>query len=208
MGRQGNSTRYPILQRMLNGLWMLVLLGAAGTLAGCAGGVPGTAQGPMAAMASAQGEARTVAFESIDGPPPQVFDRFVQVLEAESQTRNVAVVSRSAPASYHVRGYLSAQMRGNRTLIAWVWDVYDRDQQRVLRLSGEEDAGRTAGRDAWAAADPGLLRRIAQSGLISLSGFVNGTAPPEPPPVGRAGPAIASLSAGASADTALGFSAQ
>jgi hypothetical protein len=209
MGRQDNPTRHPMPRHVAaRGLRGLVLLCIAATLAGCAGGAPGSAQGPMAAMASVQGGANTVAFESIDGPPPQVFERFVQVLDAESQTRNVMVVSRSTAASYHVRSYLSAQVRGGRTLIAWVWDVYDRDQQRVLRLSGEEDAGRTAGRDAWAAADPGLLRRIAQSGLISLSGLVNGTAPPEAPAVGRAGPAIASLAAGATADSALGFSAQ
>jgi hypothetical protein len=30
--------------------------------------------------------------------------------------------------------------------------VYDRDQQRALRLSGEEPAGK-AGRDPWTAAD-------------------------------------------------------
>ncbi len=161
----------------------------------------------MAAMASMSGDVRTVAFESVDGPPPQVFDRFVQILESESQTRNVAVVSRAAAADYHVRGYLAAQLHGGRTVIAWVWDVYDRDQQRVLRLSGEEDAGK-AGRDAWALADAALLRRIAQSGLISLSGFVNGTAPTEAP--GRAGPAIASLTEPAvgSDSAALAFSAR
>ncbi|MGO9360930.1 MAG: hypothetical protein ACLP1D_25185 [Xanthobacteraceae bacterium] len=210
MGRQDNPIRHPILRHALNALRALVLLGIAGAASGCAGGNPGPAQGPMAAMASIPGEGRTVAFESIDGPPPQVFERFVQVLDAESQLRNVAVVSRSAPASYHVRGYLSAQVHGNRTSIAWVWDVYDRDQQRVLRLSGEEDGGRATGRDAWTVADTALLRRIAQSGLISLSGFVNGTAPPDLPPAGRAGPAIASLSTGSTtpAGAALGFSAQ
>jgi hypothetical protein len=80
-----------------------------------------------------------------------------------------------------VRSYLSAQIgRGGRTVIAWVWDVYDRDQQRALRLSGEEVAGK-GGRDAWAAADDLLLRRIAQSGLSSLSAMINGTGPADAP---------------------------
>ena len=52
-------------------------------------------------------------------------------------------------------------------MIAWVWDVYDRNQQRALRLSGEEPAGK-AGRDAWAAADDLVLRRIAQAGFTGL----------------------------------------
>ena len=33
-------------------------------------------------------------------------------------------------AAYRVRGYLSAQVVRGQTVIAWVWDVYDRDQQR------------------------------------------------------------------------------
>ena len=68
-------------------------------------------------------------------------------------------------------------------MIAWVWDVYDRDQQRALRLSGEEPAGK-AGRDAWAAADDLVLRKIAQAGLSGLSGMINGTAPVEAPAPG------------------------
>lgn len=190
------------------GLRGLILLGAVCALAGC-GGVAPSASSPSATLVSTSAAANTVAFESIDGPPPAVFDRFVQALDGEAPSRNVAVVSRTAPAGYHVRAYLSAQVRGGRTLIAWVWDVYDRNQQRVLRLSGEEDGGRSGGRDAWTAADAALLRRIAQSALISLSGYVNGTAPPERPPVDRGGPAVASLSdAAADRGAALGFSAQ
>ncbi len=67
-----------------------------------------------------------------------------------------------------------------QTSIAWVWDVYDRDQKRALRLSGEEQAGK-GGRDAWATADDLVLRRIAQAGLTGLNGMINGTTPGEQP---------------------------
>ena len=103
-------------------------------------------------------ERSTVAFESIDGPPPQVFDRMVSVLDSESKLRNLSIVSREGAASYRVRSYLAAQVIRGRTMIAWVWDVYDNNQQRALRLTGEEPAGK-AGRDAWAAADDLVLRR-------------------------------------------------
>ena len=77
-----------------------------------------------------------------------------------------------------------------------MWDVYDRDQQRALRLTGEEPAGK-AGRDAWAAADDLVLRRIAQAGLTGLTGMINGTAPsdvPAAPPAPRGrGPAVAGI---------------
>jgi hypothetical protein len=190
-----------------------ILLAMLGGLAGCAGG--GAGSGPANSFASAAGGA-TVAFESIDGPPPQVFDRMVGVLDSEARVRNIAVVSREGSAAYRVRSYLSAQIRGGRTMIAWVWDVYDRDQQRALRLSGEEATGKP-GRDAWAQADDMVLRRIAQSGLTGLSGMINGTAPQEPPAAPRIprlrGPAVASAddfpaTAGAFAETTVGFTAR
>jgi hypothetical protein len=164
-------------------------------------------------MASAGSSGPTVAFESIDGPPPQVFDRMVGVLDSESKLRNLSIVSREGGAAYRVRSYLSAQVVRGKTVIAWVWDVYDNNQQRALRLSGEEAAGK-AGRDAWAAADDLVLRKIAQAGLSGLSGMINGTpdAAPAPAPE-RRGPAVASvespvLAQDALAVTALGYSAQ
>jgi len=58
----------------------------------------------------------------------------VSVLDSESKLRNLSIVSREGTSSYRVRSYLSAQVSRGRTTIAWVWDVYDRDQQRALRL--------------------------------------------------------------------------
>jgi hypothetical protein len=189
----------------------VVLLAVVCALGGCASGGPGN---NSFAMASAGGGA-TVTFESIDGPPPQVFDRMVNLLDSESKLRNVAIVSRDGSAAYRVRSYLAAQVSRGRTTIAWVWDVYDRDQQRALRLSGEEPAGR-AGRDAWAAADDVVLRRIAQAGLTGLSGMINGTAVPDapaaPPPSRGRGPAVASVgdspASGAFSVSALSYSAR
>ena len=178
---------------------------AACALGGCASTGGGAASG---AFAMASGGAATVAFESIDGPPPPVFDRMVGVLDTESKLRNLAIVSRESAATYRVRSYLSAQVVRGRTMIAWVWDVYDGSQQRALRLSGEEPAGKV-GRDAWAAADDMVLRKIAQAGLSGLSSMINGTpadapAPAAPTP-GKRGPAVA---ASEPVDQALAFAAR
>jgi len=185
------------------------LLAMACGLGGCASGGAGS----NGAFAQAGGGA-TVAFESIDGPPPQVFERMVNVLDSESKLRNLSIVSRDGSASYRVRSYLAAQVSRGRTTIAWVWDVYDGDQQRALRLSGEEPAGK-AGRDAWATADDLVLRKIAQAGLSGLSGMINGTAPTDAPPPapapGKRGPAVASAEQPPVSDafgvSALGYSA-
>lgn len=186
----------------------LLVVGCA--LGGCVTG-GATNSGSFAMATNAGGP--TVAFESIDGPPPQVFDRMVNVLDSESKLRNLSIVSREGGASYRVRSYLSAQVVRGRTVIAWVWDVYDNNQQRALRLTGEEPAGKS-GRDAWAAADDLVLRKIAQAGLSGLSGMIHGApdAAPAPGP-SRSGPAVASAEGalpaqGAPGVTALSFSAQ
>jgi hypothetical protein len=129
------------------------------------------------------------------------------VLDSESKLRNLSIVSREGGAAYRVRSYLSAQVVRGKTVIAWVWDVYDNNQQRALRLSGEEAAGK-AGRDAWAAADDLVLRKIAQAGLSGLSGMINGTpdAAPAPAPE-RRGPAVASVESPVPAQDALGGAA-
>jgi len=173
-----------------------LLLAATCALGGCASGGATSNAYAMAAT----GSGATVAFDTVDGPPPQVFDRMVSVLDSESKLRNLSIVSREGAASYRVRCYLAAQVVRGRTMIAWVWDVYDRDQQRALRLSGEEPAGK-AGRDAWAAADDMVLRKIAQTGLSGLAGMINGTPGDAPAPAAepaRRGPAVASADGKAS----------
>jgi hypothetical protein len=182
------------------------LLAAAAALGGCAGGnVPANSY----AMAPSAGAGATVAFESIDGPPPQVFDRMVGVLDSESKLRSLSVVSREATAAYRVRSYLSAQIVRGKTVIAWVWDVYDANQERALRLSGEEPAAAKTGRDPWAAADDLVLRRIAQAGFSGLSNMINGTQEAPGTVPGLRGPAVASTAPGAVAPgvtaAALGY---
>ncbi len=199
-----------ILRRTGSRVLAVMLLAAATALGGCAGGnVPSNSY----AMAPSAGSGATVAFESIDGPPPQVFDRMVGVLDTESKLRSLSVVSREGTAAYRVRSYLSAQVVRGKTVIAWVWDVYDANQQRALRLTGEEPTsakgGRDAARDPWQAADDLVLRRIAQAGFSGLSNMINGT-PDAPGSVpGLRGPAVASLPAPVQAAdmpaTALGY---
>jgi hypothetical protein len=198
-----------LLRRAGSRVLAVVLLAAAAALGGCAGG---NAPGNSYAMAPSAGGGATVAFESIDGPPPQVFDRMVGVLDSESKLRSLAVVSREGAAAYRVRSYLSAQVVRGKTVIAWVWDVYDANQQRALRLSGEEPTGAKGGRDAmrdpWGAADDLVLRKIAQAGFSGLSNMINGA--PDVPSL--RGPAVANATPASPAPEvpaiALGYAAR
>ena len=132
----------------------LALALAAG---GCAN-APGPA--PMASVSTERGA--SIAFESIDGPPVAVFQNLVTTLSAEAPSRQVQVVSRTGSPAYRVRGYLAAIVVGGKSHISWVWDVYDADKQRVLRIAGEEATSRP-GSNAWAAADEQMVRRISRS---------------------------------------------
>jgi hypothetical protein len=122
----------------------------------------------------------TLAFDSIDGPPVGVFNRLVDNLTSEAQARQLSIASREGAANYRVRGYLAAQVVHGRTLVSWVWDVYDDDKFRALRITGEETGGRGGG-DPWAVADEAMLRKIAKLSMDRLSAYLRNPAVPVEP---------------------------
>jgi ABC-type transport auxiliary lipoprotein component len=147
-----------------------------------------TAQAP-APMSSARGP--TIAFESIDGPPESIYTKLVKTLTEEAGARQIAVVSRGAPAQYRVRIYAANIVYSKRSVVHWVWDVYDANQQRARRLSGEEPMT-GAGHTTWAAADDQLIRKVARVGMDRLVAFLaNPREPTSPQPRPGAAPAVA-----------------
>jgi hypothetical protein len=143
-------------------------------------------------LAAQQPHGATIAFDSLDGLPPSQFRRLVKNLNDEAQSRRLAVISREQPSAYRVRGYLAARVTKQQTTVSWVWDVFDQDEHRALRISGEETA-KSRHKDAWAAADDAMLGRIAQSSMEQLTAFLTspdvapGTAPPPEPQIALAG---------------------
>jgi hypothetical protein len=164
--------------------------------AACAAMLTGCSLEGMPGPSAAQPRGATVAFESIEGPPPTQFHTLVRNLNDEAQNRRLAVISRETTSAYRVRGYLAAKVLKGQTTIAWVWDVFDNDERRALRISGEETST-SAHRDAWAAADDAMLRRIARTRMEHLATFLtspeiapNGlaaSAPPDAPQVATIG---------------------
>jgi hypothetical protein len=138
---------------------------------------------------SRPGPNATVAFESIDGPPPATFRKLVAKLNEEAEARKVPVVSRETAAPYRIRGYLALgiQKKQKRTIVSWVWDVYDAEQRRSFRLSGEEVAG-PAGRDAWDAANDEVLGRVARAGMESLMAYFQSPGSGAPAPSAEPAP--------------------
>ena len=159
---------------LVNRSGSLLAAACALTLAGC--------NPDNQAVSAAQPRGATVAFESVDGLPSGQFQKLVQDLNNEAQARRLAVISREQSSAYRVRGYLAVKVMKHQTTISWVWDVFDQDERRVLRISGEETA-KVRHRDAWAAADDAMLSRIARTSMEQLAAFLTspevapGTAP-------------------------------
>jgi hypothetical protein len=155
-------------------------------------------------LSAAQPRGATVAFESIDGPPQAQFSALVQKLNDEAQLRRLAVISRGNPSAYRVRGYLAAKIVKGQTTIAWVWDVFDGDERRALRITGEEVA-KSHPHDAWTVADDAMLRRIARTSVEQLAAFL--TSPDVAPgtPVASAEPNILLISNTAASPESAGI---
>jgi hypothetical protein len=163
----------------------LAIAGSGLVMAGCT-----TSGEPVLGAIGTPGQ-RTVAFESIDGPPEELFRKLVAQLGEEANARRVAMVSREAPAQYRVRGYLAAHVQGKKTTITWVWDIFDADHERAVRLSGEVPGAPSE--RAWAAADDAVVTRIARDGMTRLAAFLAspGSLPPgefSPPREGASTP--------------------
>lgn len=171
------------------------LLAAMTVALGCAACNSTSSSNAGPPLAAASGGAPVVAFESIDGPPESIYGRLVRNLSEEANARQVAVVSRGAPAHYRVRVYAATVVYPKRSVLYWVWDVYNANQQRAFRISGEEPMT-GAGRTTWASADDQVIRKIARAGMDRLVAYLRPPAPGTPslpapsPPLAEA-PAVA-----------------
>ncbi len=146
-----------------------------GLAVACAMALSACNQPDPSGLFASQPRGATVAFESIHGLPPGQFQKLVQNLNDEAQSRRLAVISRESPSVYRVRGNIAAKTAKGQTTISWAWDVFDAEQRRVLRINGQETAksrGLGSQRDAWSVVDDAMLQRIARSGMDQLSAFL------------------------------------
>jgi len=187
-------------RRGLRVIGLLALLGLALPLGAC----------QTDGVAGAGG--RTLAFDSIDGPPQPAFEKLVGGLSSEAEARRLSVVSRNEPAAYRVKGYLAMHVEKGQASCAYAWDVYDAGQSRVVRIAGEEPAGRVKGKADWAACDDAVMARIAEKSMASLAETFGGSAaraPAQEPQASPAGTPVAQAAEGAApAPGALSYAAQ
>jgi hypothetical protein len=150
-----------------------------------------------------ESQSRAIAFESIDGPPPTVFERLVAQLTKEAEARKLPVVSRANPGAWRVRLYLAAHMQKKQAAISWVGDVFDTSYDRAFRVTGEEPVS-PARRDVWALADDAVLARIAAKSLDAIMAQMNAPeASPSPAPAESASRATPMADSGTPTPVAL-----
>jgi hypothetical protein len=92
-------------------------------------------------LSAAQPRGATVAFDSLDGLPPGLFQKMVGDLNEEAQSRRLAVISREQPSAYRVRGYLAVKVGKRQTTVAWVWDVFDQSEHSATHQRGRDGEG-------------------------------------------------------------------
>jgi hypothetical protein len=98
-----------------------------------------------------------LAFTTIEGAPESVLARFRKATAAAS--RDIATTS-PKDAAYLARGYITAYAADGGTVIAAVWDLYDKRQKRVQR---HEDyvVVKSAAEDPWAVANDQSMAALA-----------------------------------------------
>jgi len=142
----------------------LAIAGAGLMLAGCT-----TSGEPVLGAIGGTGS-RTVAFESIDGPPEQLFRKLVTQLGEEATAHRVAMVSREQPAQYRIRGYVAAHVQGKKTTITWY------GTSSIPSASARcGSAARCRARHPSAPGRPPMMRwwpRIARDGMSRLAAFL------------------------------------
>jgi hypothetical protein len=126
--------------------------------------------GPPSEQAVTAPSAATISFDTLDGPPPGIVHKLMRDLGEAASARDLAVVPKENAATYRVRGYLAANGGADDTTVAWVWDLYDRNQQRSFRIRGEETVA--AGRGRWSAVDDTVTRRIARRSVEQFVSYL------------------------------------
>ena len=115
----------------------------------------------------------TFAFEQLTGLPGNLADDLSQDLGSRAAVENLNLVRRvGAPATYRVKGFLSAAGDQYTTTIFYVFDIIDTNGNRVHRIDGQEQTGGNSG-DPWNSVSSDALKRIASRTIASMKAWLH-----------------------------------
>ncbi|MFO1185149.1 MAG: hypothetical protein U1E56_10220 [Bauldia sp.] len=157
-------------------LWRgLTVLCAAASLAACNSMIPTvdfgfSSPGPAPQLVKAR-QAR-FAFAPIVGPATPISD-LMQRINASAGARKLPIVPfGDANATYIVKGHLSAVGGRNQGTLIYVWDIVDRQDRRIFRVSGQEDTGGGAP-DPWVNVRGGTLGIVATRTVDAIAAWLS-----------------------------------
>ncbi|MBO0906394.1 hypothetical protein [Jiella sonneratiae] len=127
-----------------------------------AAGEPPLRPAAMRGQVSPSSARTEVQFLPVVGAPQHEAELLARALSEESKKAGVAIRPASdAVAAIRLKGYFSAFEDGGDTVLVYVWDVLDKDDQRIRRIQGEERIADTA-QDPWSKVDLETLRKVAR----------------------------------------------
>jgi len=115
----------------------------------------------------------TVAFVSVDGPPAAISRNFSQIMTREAAARDIAVAD-DKKARYLVRGYLSAYATTDGAAVEYVWDVFNKDKQRIQRVNDVLEV-KGDGADPWRIVGEAALASVAAKSADDLAAYLSNT---------------------------------
>ncbi len=128
--------------------------------------------------------AASVAFVSVEGPPAAISKTFSQIMTREATARDIAVADEKK-ARYLVRGYLSAYATTDGAAVEYVWDIFNKDKQRMQRVNDVLEV-KGEGADPWRIVGEAALASVAANSADDLAAYLSNTpeavaAAPAPP---------------------------
>ncbi|WP_136660255.1 hypothetical protein [Nitratireductor sp. XY-223] len=108
-----------------------------------------------------QNSASTISFTPVIGAPVGAVQPLSRQLGSEARARGLVILNSGDGNSNHIlKGYFSAFTDGDKTTVAFVWDVLDRSGTRLHRIRGQEVAQGTAA-DPWDVVQDATMEAIA-----------------------------------------------
>lgn len=115
---------------------------------------------PVAGQLAAIGGPARVQIAPLIGAPSQAAAPLSDRLVARAPAKRFAIVPANDPTATHIlKGFFSTSPEGGATVVYYVWDVMDRNGNRVHRFSGQEKV--SAAGDGWTAVTDATMQAIA-----------------------------------------------
>lgn len=112
------------------------------------------------------------AFEPFTGVPGNAADELTRRIADVSDREGLNLVRRvGAPATFRVKGYLTAIGNPTSTTLSYIYDVYDGSGRRVHRIAGQEPSGGTSG-DPWSGITDETLVVVAERTVAALKAWL------------------------------------